>query len=193
VFRRHVPRTNPGASSKTTTTKEEGRQHRSSLRRDGSTRDLTESTAHNDLGSSLSQLELRRNQSYETEEAPTTLASTVQPTASGSGTFDRGGRHVENVVAAMHLPPPESVSLARSGCSCSELSDDDDDDDDDASAARRRGDTTKRPLPDAATASLGPNVPASQRPPAAGDHAAAAFVPPEFVYLTPDNCWPLEL
>jgi hypothetical protein len=175
MFRRHPLRSNQGVNVKKTS---EGRRKTSSLRKDGSTRDLTESTAH-DLGSSLSQLELRRNKSYETEDSPvTTLASsTAQPTTLGECDDKGRQKQVDYVATAMH-PPPESVSLMRSGCSCSELSEDD-------SVARR-----DKPLPNANEPEAGSvNVQVAQAPATATD----AFVPPEFIYLTPDNCWPLEL
>jgi hypothetical protein len=179
MFRRHPLRSNQGVNVVKKTS--EGRRKASSLRKDGSTRDLTESTAH-DLGSSLSQLELRRNKSYETEDSPvTTLASsTAQPTTSGESDDNDRQKQVDYVAAAMmHSPPPESVSLMRSGCSCSELSEDND------SGARR-----DKPLPNANEQEAGGvNVQVAQPPAAAAD----AFVPPEFIYLTPDNCWPLEL
>jgi hypothetical protein len=178
MFRRHPPRSNQGVNGVKKAS--EGRRKTSSFRKESSTRDLTESTAH-DLGSSLSQLELRRNKSYETEDSPvTTLASsTAQPTTFGESDDNDRRKQVEYVAAAMvHSPPPESVSLMRSGCSCSELSEDD-------SVARR-----DKPLPNADEPESGSvNVQVAQAPATATD----AFVPPEFIYLTPDNCWPLEL
>lgn len=182
VFRRHPPQNRHQVAAPS----RECRQ--GSLRKDGSSPDLTESTLH-DLESSLSQLELRRNQSYETEEAPTTLAST-QPTTASDNDRTRNGPPPNRVeyagAAAAHPPPPESVSLMESDCSCSALSDDDDD-----SVARRRRD---QPLPNAneQEASSTTNLQVSQQPAPCGG-GAAAFVPPEYVYLTPDNCWPLEL
>lgn len=138
--------------------------------------DLTEST-DNDHGS-LSLLHLQRSKSYETDDAPATMAST-QPASSADENDHHLQLHQVDYIPSQS-PPPESVSLLKSGSICSELSDDD------RSVVEEKLKQQASVIPEANEDDETSRV-NFQIPP------ATHFVPPEYVYLTPDNCWPLEL
>jgi hypothetical protein len=147
--------------------------------------------------------QLGRNVSYETEETedcPTTMASTTQPTASGEHDASQDNALLPLVELEQALsPPPESVSLLMSGSVCSELSEDEPNQDDAQHQQEQQQRERKRE-----PSSLG--LGGEDSNPEGGNnydestasanfrlHPSTQFVPPEYVYLTPDACWPLEL
>jgi hypothetical protein len=128
------------------------------------------------------------------------MASSTQPTAP-SGEHDGSQANVVSgplveTEEASPPPPPESVSLLKNGSVCSELSEDEPNHEE--TPHQEQGEGEHEPV--SVGAGEGPNPAgegnndddstATANAPLA---PSAEFVPPEFIYLTPDTCWPLEL